>query len=104
MLLAPLGQYSSQVCVACYLQPAAAQQPCHGSALWRQPLPSSASSHKLCQNRFWPSAWTLLRAMQSAWGRAAACARDVARSLWEVVRIRTFIVIVLQARRSFLLC
>ena len=50
-----------------------------------------------------PSAWTLLRAMQSAWGRAAACARDVARSLWEVVRIRTFVVIVLQARR-FLLC
>lgn len=50
-----------------------------------------------------PSAWTLLRAMQSAWGRAAACARDVARSLWEVVRIRTFIVIVLQARR-FSLC
>jgi len=33
---------------------------------------------------------------QGAWGRAAACARDMVRSLWDVVRIRTFLVIVLQ--------
>ena len=102
MLLAPQGQCSSQVCVACYLQPAAAQQPCHGSAPRRNPCQARTITQTV-PNLVRPSAWTLLRGMQSAWGRAAACARDVARSLWEVVRIRTFIVIVLQARR-FSLC
>ena len=35
---------------------------------------------------------------QGAWARALAWGQEVGRSLWQVVRIRTFLVIVLQAR------
>ena len=35
---------------------------------------------------------------QGVWARAVAWAQEVGRSLWQVVRIRTFLVIVLQAR------
>ena len=35
---------------------------------------------------------------QGTWARAQAWVQEVGRSLWQVVRIRTFLVIVLQAR------
>ena len=39
---------------------------------------------------------------QGIWARAQAWAQEVGRSLWQVVRIRTFLVIVLQARPCML--
>ena len=39
---------------------------------------------------------------QGTWARAQAWAQEVGRSLWQVVRIRTFLVIVLQARPCML--